>query len=321
MADTTNLQVNLFDGTRQPFHVDANVLIHVFNSASPNKEVGTVFKKGQSFLFEDLPFDDSPVDDFRVTVSAKHHYDAGFFPVTMPKNDTRVLNLMLVPKPYKFVFNRSTWDQLSDTRPELFTLLRAGAVNDAAAKARYEQLMNQNPSALAALLNITTALGDIRLPRDSGTTALSYFNDVIWEAPDAQPNRPETPQQDRFYAHATTDLLAKIHDGAEQGDFKKESNAGAVHPGATQSYKQAQFGEANVQFTFLEKATSPPGLVKMEMDIDYYRDPISHAILEFIPNHFTKGKTSPVTAYALRWMAGQADEGVPDFDPLYVLTS
>ena len=321
MADTTNLQVNLFDGTRQPFHVDVNVLIHVFNSASPNEEVGTIFKKGQSFLFKDLPFNDSPVDDLRVTVSAKHYYDAGFFPVTMPKNDTRVLNLMLVPKPYKFVFNRSTWDQLPGARPELFNLLGAGAVNDAAAKARYEHLMNENPSALAALLNITTALADIRLPRDSGTTALSYFKDVIWEAPTAPPNHPETPQQDRFYAHATSELLAKIRDGAMQGDFKKEPLAGAVHPGATQSYKQVQFGEANVQFTFLEKAASPPGLIKMEMDIDYFKDPIAHAILEFIPNHFTKGKTNPVMAYALRWIAGKADEDVPEFDPLYVITS
>src|SRR5207249_9545328 len=143
---------------------NVDVLIHVFNSASPNKEVATVFKKGQSFLFEDLPFDNNPDDDLRVTVSAKHYSDAGFFPVTMPKNDTRELNLMLVPKPFRFVFDRSTWDQLSGNRPELFALLRAGAADDAAAKTRYEQLMNQNPSALAALLNITTALADIRLP-------------------------------------------------------------------------------------------------------------------------------------------------------------
>ena len=321
MADTTTLKVNLFDGTRRPFQADVNVLIHVFNSASPNKEVvQPVFKKGQSFLFEDLPFNNSPVDDLRVTVSAKHHFDAGFFPVTMPKNDKRELNLMLVPKPPKFLFDRSSWDQLQGNRPELFTLLGAGAANPAAAKARYEQLMNQNPSALAALLNITTAMRDIQLPRDSGTTALSYFKDVIWEAPDAPPDHPETPQQDRFYAHATTDLLDRIVEGSHLGDFQKEPLAGAVHPGATQSYKQVQFGEANVQFTFLEKATSPPGLVKMEMDIDYFRDPLSHAILEFIPNKF-KGKTDPVMAYALRWMAGQADEGAPEFDPLYVLTS
>src|SRR5438046_141142 len=152
---------------------------------------------------------------------------------------------MLVPKPFKFVFDRSTWDQLSDNRPELFDLVRGGAADDDAAKARYEHLMNQNPIALAALLNITAALADIRLPRYSGTSALSYFKDVNWEAPNAPQNHRETPQQDRFYAHADTDLLARILEGAGQGDFKKESQAGSVHPGATQSYKQVQFGEAN----------------------------------------------------------------------------
>jgi hypothetical protein len=315
MADTTNLKINLFDGKREPFPTNVDVLIHVFNKNSPDEEVGTVFKKGQNFLFKDLPFYESPQDDFRVTVSASHYYDAGFFPITMPKNDTRELNLMFVPKPYRFVFNRSAWGQLSANRPELFTLLTAGA-NDDVAKARYEQLMNQGPAALAALLNITTALGDIRLPRDSGTTALSYYKDVIWD-----PAGPEAPQQDRFYAHATTDLIDQVVAAAAQGDFEKEPLAGSIHPGATRSYKQVQFGEANVQITFLENAASPPGLVKVETDIDYYQDPISHALLEFIPNHFTKGKTSPVMAYALRWIAGQENGSVPDFDPLYIITS
>jgi hypothetical protein len=315
MADTTNLQINLFDGSREPFPSNVDVLIHVFNKDFPDKEVGNVFQKGPNFLFKDLPFYDSPQDDFRVAASASHYYAAGFFPVKMPKNDTRELNLMFVPKPYRFVFNRSAWDQLSANRPELFTLLGAGASDDAA-KARYENLMNQSPAALAALLNITTALGDITLPRDSGTTALSYYQDVIWD-----PAGPEAPQQDRFYAHATTDLVDQVVAAAAQGDFKKEPLAGSIHPGATRSYKQVQFGEANVQITFLENAPSPPGLVKVETDIDYYKDPISHAILEFIPNGFTKGKTSPVMAYALRWMAGQADSGAPDFDPLYIITS
>ena len=315
MADTTNLRVNLFDGTRRPFQPNVDVLIHVFNSDIPNKEVRTTFEKGQSFLFEDLPFANSPVDDFRVIAAAEHHYDAGFFPLRMPKNDTRELNLMLIPKSYRFVFNQSAWDQLPVSRPELFAFLGAGADDDAAAKARYEQLMNHNPPALAALLNITTAIGDISLPRDSGTTALSYFRELIWD-----PASPEAPKQDRFYSYAITELLDQVVAAAERGDFKREALAGLVHHGATQSYKQVQFGEGNVQLTFLENAPAPEGMVKVEADIDYFRDAGSHAILEFIPNHFTQGKTSPVMAYALRWMAAKADQNAPAFNPLYILT-
>jgi len=193
MADTTNLRVNLFDGTRRPFQADVDVLIHVFNSDIPNKEVGTTFEKGQSFLFADLPFANSPVDDFRVIAAADHHYDAGFFPLRMPKNDTRELNLMLIPKSHRFVFNQSAWDQLPVSRPELFAFLRAGVEDDAPDRERYERLMNQDPETLAALLNITTAIGEIRLPRDSETTALSYFRELIWD-----PASLEAPKKDRF---------------------------------------------------------------------------------------------------------------------------
>jgi hypothetical protein len=318
MADTTNLLVNLFDGARQPWHADVNVLVQVFRP-QPNKPPLVANAKGNSFPFNDLPYFNSPDDDLRVTISAKHYNEAGFFPVTMPKNGARTLNLMLVPKPHKFTFNRSGWDQLPANRPELFHLLRAGAADDDTAKARYEQLMKQHPLSLAALLNITTALDDIRLPRDSGTSALSYFQDIIWEAPDAPPSHPETPQQDRFYGHAKLDLVTQVVAAADQGDFAEEHLPGSVHPGATRSYKQVQFGEANVQITFLENAVSPPGLVKVETDIDYFQDPISHAILEFIPNHFTHGKTSPLMAYALRWMAAKAQPDLPEFDPLYVI--
>jgi len=322
MADTTSLLVNLFDGTRHPFHADVNVLVQVFRP-QPNKPPLVANAKGNSFRFDDLPFNDSPDDDLRVTIFAKHHYEAGFFPVTMPKNDTRELDLMLVPKPYQFVFNRSAWDQLSNNRQELFEVLGGGTADDAAAKARYERLMKQDPASLAALLNISTAISDISLPRDSGTTALSYFKNLIWNSnggPDWDPASPEAPKQDRFYAYATLELRDRIV-AAPKGDFSKEPLPGLPHPGATLSYKQNQFGEANVQFTFHEKALSPPGLVKVECDIDYFADPVSHAILEVIPNHFTHGKTTPLMAYALRWMAAKAQDGLPEFDPLYIIQS
>lgn len=38
--------------------------------------------------------------------------------------------------------------------------------------------------------------------------------------------------------------------------------------------------------------------------MDYYKDPVAHALLEVIPNHF-QGPTDPVAAYVLRWIAGR----------------
>jgi hypothetical protein len=315
MADTTSLTVKLFDGARQPIDPNLEVHIQIYNNGNPITKVGDSYKKGQAVLFKDLPFEDNFADDFRIISNAKHHYDAGYVPVKMLKNQGQDLNLMLIPKPYRFDFTHAAWGGLQAKRPELYTFLRAGVTEDAAAESRYVKLMNENPQAMAALLNITTAVGDIRLPRDSGTTALSYFKTLIWDPAD-----PEAPRQDRFYAYADADLLTRVQEGEQQGDWSRELLAGAVHPGATESYKQNQFGEANVQLTFHQQAPAPAGQIKVEADLDYFKEPISHALLEFIPNHFTQGKTNPVMAYALRWIAARA-KGLTEFDPLYVIVS
>jgi len=95
-----------------------------------------------------------------------------------------------------------------------------------------------------------------------------------------------------------------------------------LHPGATHSWKQIQFGEANVQLTFHENDTQRidgVDCVMLEPDIDYYRDPLAHTILEVIPNGLTHTLTDPVEVYVLRWMAGRM-AGVPEFAPLYTMT-
>ena len=57
--------------------------------------------------------------------------------------------------------------------------------------------------------------------------------------------------------------------------------------------------------------------VKIEPDIDYFRDPAAHLLLEVAVNAFGS-LTDPRTVYALRWMAGQR-AGIPEFDPLYTI--
>jgi len=312
MADTTTLEVNLFDGSRRP--VDPNIEPHVqvFDGDSPSKRVGDAYKKANSFLFPNLPYADNFADNFRVIATAKHHFDAGFVPVKMSQDQKRILNLMLLPKNYEFRFGGAAWDQLSTNPRELFDLLK-GQEDEAIAQARYADLMNRNAPALAGLLNITTALGAIKLPKDGAKTALSFYKQMIWDVA-----AKEAPQQDRFYAYATTDLVGQLLAAVHQGDFTPEPLAGLVHHGASRSYKQLQFGEANVQITLHENIPGPEGLVKVETDIDYYKNPVAHAILEVIPNHFTKGKTNPVMAYALRWTAAK-EQNFPEFDPLFTI--
>ena len=82
-----------------------------------------------------------------------------------------------------------------------------------------------------------------------------------------------------------------------------------------------QFGEANVQVTFHEidlRKVDGVSCLRVELDIDYYKDPLAHALLEVLPNTITQGKTDPKTVYVLRWIAGR-HAGVPEFDPPYTI--
>jgi len=310
MADTTSLRVKLFDGRRQLVDPAIEPYVRVFDGDTPSKKLRDEYKKANSFFFPDLPFTDNFVDNFRVIATADDHYDTGYVPVKMIKNEVRELSLMLLPKSHEFDFSAARWETLATRRPELFELLTDA--DDAAAKARYEHLRDSEPPALAGLLNITTALGELRLPHNSGTSGLSYFEDIIW---DKAAN--EAPTQDRLYAWASTALLDRVVEAADDGYFEHQPLAGLVHRGASRSYKHKAFGEANIQITFHENAPASEGMVKVEVDLDYYKNIAAHALLEVIPNKF-KGKTNPVQAFALRWIATR-EHGLPDFDPLYTI--
>lgn len=80
------------------------------------------------------------------------------------------------------------------------------------------------------------------------------------------------------------------------------------NPGATRSWKQIQFGEANVQLTFHEndkKKTNGVNCVQLEGDIDYYKDLLAHALIELATNTPTHSLTDPRHVYVLRWIAGR----------------
>jgi len=184
-------------------------------------------------------------------------------------------------------------------------------VKPAELPARYEDLLERKPLSLAALLNITTAMREIHLPERS---PLDYLRQLKWD---------DSLAQDRFFAYCDPKLIDQVRIAAEQHQFAPETNSAFFHPGATASWKQIQFGEANVQLTFHEsdkQVIDGLSCILVEPDIDYYKDLGAHALLEVVPNALTGGLTNPEAVYVLRWIAGR-HAGVAEFDPPYTLVS
>jgi hypothetical protein len=144
-------------------------------------------------------------------------------------------------------------------------------------------------------------------------TPLDYVQELIWDG---------TMAQDRFFGYSDAKLIDQVRIATQQGLFSPEPGTALFHPGATSSWKQIQFGEANVQLTFHEndrKNINGLDCVLTEPDIDYYKDPAAHAILEVIANGISGSLTDPHQVYVLRWIAGRR-AGIPDFDPLYTIS-
>jgi hypothetical protein len=299
---TSTLTVNIVDGTRNLLHQGARILFRIFDgnqNAITTKELSN-----PSVRFTDLPFFDNFGDNYRVVISADGYNGAGFVPVPLSPTSPVTLDLMLLPKKNSFNFANAGWDAMKAAYP----FLAAGA-NDADGKARYTNLVENKPLALASLLNLCTAMGQIFLPTG---TPIAYIKQVIWD---------DTLAQDRFFAYCVPVLKDLVNSAAKQGLFAPEFGTGFFHPGATSSWKQVQFGEANVQLTFHENTIQKidgVDCIVVEPDIDYFKDPGAHGLLEVMPNKFTGGLTNPETVYALRWMAGRR-AGIPEFNPPYTI--
>lgn len=253
-----------------------------------------------------VPTFDNTRDFYTVLASVDGFVQSGFFPVKVAANTLRPVFLMLLPKNGRPKFTRATWSRLKEEDPEAVDLFMADAASEAAAKRRYGSLLKRDPNVGAGLWNIVTALAQIHL---STGTALSYMRELIWDA---------TMQQDRLFGFADRELVEQVEVAAAQGAFAPEVGPGIFHPGATSSFKQLAFGEANVQLTFHEEDDVPDGLVGIEVDLDYFRDQAAHAILEVVPNLFTRGLTDPKRVYVLRWIASR-QAGIPDFSPPYTI--
>lgn len=302
---TSALQVNIFDGTRQPIAGNVPILYTITDGngkclVRDFHSPGTVFK---------VPFYDNFGDNYTVVAFADGYGQAGFTPIACSPGVHQMIDVMLLKKNAGFNFAAGQWDRIAAADPLLSGILAHGASDDSATRDRYTQLMEDHPAVLACLLNITTAMAAI--PLRTGNP-LQYFKELIWD---------NTMAQDRFYGWADPALYDEVKLAATHGVFSREADFALFHTGATDSYKQIQFGEANVQLTFHANDTKEiDGLtcIRMEPDIDYFKDLAAHALLEVVTNGISGNLTDPRQVYVLRWMAGR-HAGVVEFDPPYVI--
>jgi hypothetical protein len=298
-----NIIVRLFGGDRNQLPDDFQSLIRVTDG---NQRLLSTKSITGSTIRYSVPFNDNLGDNYTVLVTAKDHVDAGFYPVKVSPDLDQTVDIMLLNDDADFKF--LDWSAIASNSLAVSKFICCGDVEDDAKK-RFSDLLSKRPLAAASFLTLATAMSVIHLPTG---TPLDYFKQILWD---------DSLAQDRFFAYADIDIVTQVRLAVQQGEFAPEPNPGMFHPDATSSYKQVQFGEANVQITFHEKdlkMIDGVNCVKVEPDIDYFKDLGAHAIFEVIPNSVTHGLTDPKKVYMLRWIAGRR-AGVPEFNPPYTL--
>ena len=298
------LDVNLFDGWRRPLQPESRILLTVRDGNQ--KTVVQDEYQASTIDIQGLPFFDNFGDNYTVVAWSPGYEQAGFTPVKVSPHAPAIVDIMLLKKDAGFDFSQARWPDLRQKLPAIAALLAAGAPGEDAAAARYGDLVEKEPI-LACFFNLTTAMSQIQLPDG---TPLDYIKELIWD---------DTMAQDRFFAWADPKLVDQVVRATRQGAFAPEPGTAIFHKGATSSYKQVQFGEANVQLTFHENdhpATGHTEWIKVEPDIDYYKDLLAHALLEVTANQLMHSLTDPRQVYVLRWIAGR-HANIPSFSPPY----
>ena len=307
-SSTGTIVVNIFDSTRKPF--TGGSVLFTLRDGNQNQVLRDYYSTA-NISFTNLPVFHNFGDNYAVIAFASGFRDAGFYPVKIGAGQVRVVDLMLMPNSSSFNFFRAKWDSLGTDQPDLKALFAAGLSDDDAGRARYGNAMElQEGKVLACMMNIVASMRQALLPQRS---VLDYLKEIIWDV-----SGPYHLAQDRVFAWADPEILTQLELARQQGQFV---NAPFIlHPGATKSYKQVQFGEANLQLTFHEndrKDINAQSCVLIEPDIDYYKDPAAHLLLEVLVNAFGS-ITDPKVVYCLRWIAGR-QAGIPEFDPLYII--
>jgi hypothetical protein len=308
MAPTkARVRLMIYDGARQPFSEKQSVLLRVHNGQTTDSVSKTINTKSmdEGVVFLNVDFFDNFADNYTVLVSADGYRDAGFFPVKVSPTALADLSVMLIPNDSSFEFD--PWDVLVANHPKTAQFLSlTPAIQNASDN--YAKSVEDHPRETACLLNLATAMSQIFL---ANGTPLDYFRSIEWA----------TLAEDRFFGYAVPELVSEVKAAVPRNLFAPEIDPSFFHGDATSSFKEIRFGEANVQLTFHEndkKSIDSESCVRVEPDIDYYKDLAAHAILEVLYNKITNSLTDPAQVYVLRWIAGK-HAGLPEFDPPYRL--
>ncbi len=321
-----SLVVTIYDGTRQPLTAATPVLLRVFDGNQ--KELISGFYKGPSTRFDRLAVRDNFSDWLRVVASAKGYNTAGVVAIKLSAGKTATASVMLLPQDGQFVFE--PWSHLRQNYSQLADLLAHGADGDDEAQSRYDQLIANDPAAMAAVLNITTAGNQIEL---GGRKFTSYFKELIWQEQriewrmhrmvDFNPanDSEHAMRHDRFWAWADRSLVSQVRQSVKQGRLFNELGFQYFHPLATSSFKERALSEGHIHVSFYENDTrliDGVECVLVEIHLDLYQDLLAHGILEVLPNTTTGSVTEPEDAYQLRWIAS-VRSGRFDFAPPFVI--
>lgn len=307
---TGSVVLNVFDGQRRLVAPGTKLLVRIIDGNQ--KFIVDRYYDGPSIRFDGLPFYNNFGDNYTIIVWTNGYKQAGFTPVKISNKpeETPVLDLMLMPSEYTVDFSDATFDALKLTNSPIYFLLLSGD-SEATAKARWAGLMKNDPLTAICILNIATALSDAKLA--SGSPMLPFVRQLVFD-----PKSKEKPSKSRFFGFADKRLVEELAGEVKRGTWQADPGSFVFHPGSTSSFREKRFGEANMQVTFYEndtKVIDGVACVKVEIDIDYYRDPAAHAILEVLPHLITGGASDPITVYQLRWIAGRRSGN--DFAPPY----
>lgn len=322
MNDGT-LDVLLHDGRRQRLANGIECLVSLLDWRQ--KVIRSDFTTTGAIRFSGLPVVNGPQDCYTVFASAKGHSDAGMSPVKVTASVPVSVGLMLLPRKPAPAF--TPFRQIPTTTG-LFTFLCAG-IDAVRADVRHTSLAAtaEGSRALACLLNLAEALEQIKLLRSGAANGLPSFDDPL-----SCVMAVEELAQDRIFAWVDARLPKQLQLTAERDDDTLTRFVPApfkMHPGATGAYKQTDFGEGNVQFSYSETTKRTVGgvdCIKVDIDIDYFKDPGSHLLFEVFPNTLKQkfhGKdsstslTDPYKVYGLRWMAARLRS--KRFEPAYTL--
>src|SRR5260370_40133526 len=95
MPDTANLQLRVFDGTRQPISPEVNILVTLRDGNQ--KQIYRDYQHGPVIAFE-VPFYNNLGDNYAVIAYADGFEQADFVPLHVSPQLTQTLDVMLLSK-------------------------------------------------------------------------------------------------------------------------------------------------------------------------------------------------------------------------------